>query len=231
MRLSPRLDLVAALVPEGKIVADIGTDHARLPLFLVEQGICPRVIAVELNEGPYRVACRQVRKRGAGDRIQVRRGHGFSAIKPGEVEVAVMAGLGGRTIIHIVRNHPAVTEKISHFILQPMTDGEELRLWLSRHYFRIVTEALVAEEGRLYEVIVAQHGVEPASSEVLLSIGPRLVAERHPLLAGYLDRLLKREKAILAEMEQAAVLSPENWEKIRYLKTRVAKLEGIRRCS
>ncbi|HHW55047.1 MAG: class I SAM-dependent methyltransferase [bacterium] len=230
MNLSPRLQKVASLVPPGSIVADIGSDHAFLPVYLVEEGICPRVIAGEINEKPYLLASSQVEKRGLADHIQVRWGDGLQVLAPGEADVVVLAGMGGRTIKKILCDTPEVTETIRRFILQPMTEAGELRLWLSRHYFKISAEVLVEEKGRIYEVIVAEHGLEPASTEVTLTLGPRLVAEEHPLLRQHLDVLIARERAILAQIEGRAGLSRENWERLRAVKTRLAGLEGIRAC-
>ncbi|HHY36524.1 MAG TPA: SAM-dependent methyltransferase [Firmicutes bacterium] len=230
MKLSPRLKQVAALVPKGSIVADIGSDHAFLPVYLVKQGLCPRVIAGEINEKPYLLALQQVEKSGLATSIQVRRGDGLKILAPGEVDVVVLAGMGGRTIRKIMCDSPEVTESVRRFILQPMTEAEEIRLWLSRHYFRITAEALVKEKGHFYEVIVVEHGLEPASAEIILTLGPRLVAEKHPLLREHLNILIRREQAILRQMEGRAGLSTENWERMRAIKTRLARLEGIRAC-
>ncbi|MGI6142782.1 MAG: tRNA (adenine(22)-N(1))-methyltransferase [bacterium] len=230
MNLSPRLEQVALLVPEGSIAADIGSDHALLSVYLVKKGICPRVIAGEINEKPYLLASSQVQKSGLADYIQVRWGDGLKVLAPGEADVVILAGMGGRTIRKILCDCPGVTESVCRFILQPMTEAGELRLWLSRHYFRISAEALVEEKGRFYEVIVAEHGLEDASTEVTLTLGPRLVADRHPLLPEHLNILIERERAILAQMEGKAGMSTENWERMREIKTRLARLEGIREC-
>jgi tRNA (adenine22-N1)-methyltransferase len=230
MKISLRLLQIVKFIPRGKVVADIGTDHAYLPLYLISQGLCPYVIASEVNEKPYVNACAMVEQSGAGERIQLRLGDGFAVLEPGEVEVAVIAGVGGRTIINILRAQPLVTESISRFIFQPVTEIEELRLWLSRHYFAIIDAALVADGGHIYQVIVAEHGVEPNASEVLLVTGPCLVAKKDPLLPAYLSRLRQKEQEILAEIERTAIWTPENWQRMRYLKTRLSKLKEIEAC-
>ncbi|NLP17571.1 MAG: SAM-dependent methyltransferase [Firmicutes bacterium] len=230
MDISPRLEQLALLVPNGSIIADIGTDHAILPIYLVEKGFVPRAIAGEINEKPYRLAWQRVQEKGMEAFIQVRKGNGLQILRPGEVNVAIIAGMGGRNIIDILGDYPDVTDSISRFILQPMSESGMLRLLLSRHYFNIVDEALVKDKGHMYEVIVAGHGLEPDSGETLISLGPKLVADRHPLLYEHLDVLILRQRAILAQMEKMASPSTNNWKRMRRLKTYLKQLEAIREC-
>ena len=229
MELSPRLLQVAALVPRGAVVADIGTDHGHLPCYLVNKGIAPRVIAADINLRPYQIACGQVAKAGLGDRITVRMGDGLSIINPGEVTAAIIAGMGGSTISEILRQTPVVTESLSTFVLQPMTEVSRLRRWLAKHYFTIAQEALVVEDRRWYEVLQVNHGCEPNNRELLYTLGPRLVEKRHPLLLDRVTDLLTKEKAILAELIDRATNRPANWERIRQLKTRTVQLEEVKK--
>lgn len=230
MDISPRLERLARLVYGESVIADIGTDHAILPIYLVKKGFVSRVIAGEINEKPYRLACQRVWEREMEAYIEVRRGDGLQILKPGEASVAIIAGMGGRNIIDILGDCPDVTDSISRFVLQPMSEADVLRLWLSRHYFNIVDEALVKEKEHMYEVIVAAHGLETSSGESLIALGPKLVAARHPLLDEHLDLLILRYGAILDQMEKMANPSPDNWRRMRCIKTHLKQLEGIREC-
>ncbi|NLJ34207.1 MAG: SAM-dependent methyltransferase [Firmicutes bacterium] len=228
--LSPRLEQLSVFVPRGSIVADIGTDHAFLPIYLVQRGLVSRVIAGEINDGPYRLACQRVRERGLNAQIEVRKGDGLQILTPNEVDTAIIAGMGGRNIIDILCAYPGATDSICRFILQPMSEADVLRLWLSRHYFRIVDEALVREKGHIYEVIVAEHGLETSGGEAVVTLGPKLVANRHPLLSEHLDVLIRRRRSILAQMEKLANPTAPNYKRLRRLKTHLKQLEEIRKC-
>ena len=100
--LDERLKTVAALVRPGSRVADIGTDHGYLPVYLVKEGICPRAIAADLRSGPLESARRHVTAAGLSDRIDLRLGDGLTPIEPQEVDDMIIAGMGGETIAGIL---------------------------------------------------------------------------------------------------------------------------------
>ncbi len=106
MKLSKRLATIAALVPPGGRLADIGTDHAYLPVYLVTEGIVPSAVAGEVNEGPFRAAGEALARVGLADRISLRFGDGLAVLAPGEADTAVIAGMGGQTIVDILAARP-----------------------------------------------------------------------------------------------------------------------------
>ncbi|MBC7324419.1 MAG: SAM-dependent methyltransferase, partial [Moorella sp. (in: Bacteria)] len=130
MRLPKRLAAIAEFVPPGKVAADIGTDHAYLPVYLVQTGRSPRVIATELNEKPWMRARFWVSSFHLEDKIEVRLGAGLQVLSPGEVQVVVVAGMGQNTIRELLAATPAVLYRLERLILQPMSDAGNLRLWL-----------------------------------------------------------------------------------------------------
>ncbi|MGQ9558791.1 MAG: class I SAM-dependent methyltransferase, partial [Desulfurispora sp.] len=103
MQLSARLSAIAGLIPAGSVVVDVGTDHARLPVYLVRSGRCPRALATEINRQPWQRARAAVAEAGLSDRIAVRLGDGLAPLRPGEADVAVLAGMGGGPIGRILQ--------------------------------------------------------------------------------------------------------------------------------
>lgn len=232
--LNKRLAAVAAFVPPGAVVADVGTDHALLPVYLVRSGTCPRAIATELNEGPYRHAFANIFRHGLEERISLRRGDGLAPISPGEAEVIVLAGMGGRSIVRILSAAPEVLGAARRLILQPMTDAGELRSWLVSNGWRLVDEDLVEEEGHFYPVIVAEHGKGDVGDPFLLEVGPRLLEKRHPLLPFYLERLKAGYEKVLGALTcscrpQALAKAQEIIKKVKWLEE-VLALAGSNRC-
>ncbi|MCG3181663.1 MAG: hypothetical protein BIFFINMI_04061 [Phycisphaerae bacterium] len=190
-------------MPAGCVVADVGADHALLPVFLVERGVCPRAIAADLNVGPLAAAARRVRERGLDGCIDLRLGDGLSVLTPGEADVLVMAGLGGNTIREALADRPEILAGFKLLILQPMSDAGDLRRWLSANGWRMRDERLVTEEGRIYLVIVAEPGCETSADPFALEVGPRLLGGRDPLLADYLAGLIAQQERMLADLDKA----------------------------
>jgi tRNA (adenine22-N1)-methyltransferase len=204
IQISERLATIAAYVqPVGGKLADIGSDHAYLPIYLKQKGWIDSAVAGELNEGPFRGAVQHVRSYGLTGAIEVRKGNGLVVIQPGEVNVITIAGMGGGTITEILQTGEAKLAGVKRLVLSPQGDGPLLRRWLLEHGWQIVAEDLVHEDEQIYEIVVAERGEMAALSEVELEFGPLLLAKRHPLLLqrtayerGRIDRALKSlEKA------------------------------------
>jgi tRNA (adenine22-N1)-methyltransferase len=207
--VSLRLETVAAFVPDGARVADIGADHALLLIHLARAGRIRRGIAGELNRGPYLNAIHRVRQAGLDHLIEVRQGDGLSVLAPGEVDVIVLAGMGGTLMADILQAGIGKLEGVHRLVLQPNIGGKRVRRWLKEHGFYIVDETIVEEEGILYEVAVAEPGDwkeeadAPWPEEMMMEIGPVLWRKRHPLLKRKLLVELESREAALAQLRQA----------------------------
>ena len=137
VKLSKRLSAVAAMVPEGSVVADIGTDHGYLPAHLVMSGISPYAIATDVNEGPLAAARNLISLLAIEKRVQLRLGDGLGPLAPNEAETVVMAGIGASTMIKIMEQSPLVLKSVKRLILQPMRGTPKVRTWLVQHRYRV----------------------------------------------------------------------------------------------
>lgn len=156
MALSLRLKTIAALVPKGARVCDVGTDHARLPIYLISEGIAARVIATDLRPLPLENAKKNVAASGVKG-IDLRLCDGLSAVKKGEADVIIIAGIGGEVISGIISRADLLKEQpYPLLILQPTTSPEALRRYLCENGFEIETETPLQDNGKLYSVMTAR---------------------------------------------------------------------------
>lgn len=182
MQLDERLAAIAAFVPHGTAVADIGADHAYLAATLVMEGIAQRAVVGDLSAGACAAARRTVGAQRLTREIDVRQGDGLSVLLPGEAESIVVAGMGGALIAEILAGAPEILTDVQTLVLQPMNGTAKLRRWLYTNGWDIVDETLARAGGHLYEIIRAEHGVAALPDDALLHIGARLFAKRDPLL-------------------------------------------------
>jgi len=150
--------MMAGYVDVGERLADIGADHAYLPLYLVREGVSPFVILTDIKTGPLEKARagvdKAVKRGGPPDAYDLRLGDGLAVLAPAEVDTVVIAGLGGETIISILEADPEKTRSFSKFILQPRTRAKMLDAWLEGSCFKIIAKAKAEERGRLCDIIV-----------------------------------------------------------------------------
>lgn len=155
MQLDSRLSAVAKLVRKGKSFADIGTDHAYLPVYLIENNIIKNAIASDLRKGPLQNAQTAVAQYAFEDKIELRLSDGLDNIKAGEVEDVAVAGMGGLLISGFVERTEWLKNPDIHLILQPMTHSEELRKVLFDNGFAIDKEVVAKDGEKLYIIISA----------------------------------------------------------------------------
>ncbi|MBQ4064811.1 MAG: SAM-dependent methyltransferase [Clostridia bacterium] len=162
IKLGGRLLAVAEQVRTGVTVYDVGTDHAYLPAYLVGKGIVPRAVASDVVEGPLSRAHRTVAEAGLADRIKTTLSDGLRDVTVAPPCDIVIAGMGGDLIARILSEKPEIQREDICFILQPMTKPEHLRRYLADNGFAITRE-LVAEEGKLYEILCCRYTGKPYS--------------------------------------------------------------------
>ncbi len=159
--MNKRLLTLAGLVRPGCAAADIGTDHALLPVYLMESGRTSRVIATDLREGPLAAAYKNVQKRGMEATISLRLGDGLIPVGPDEADDIILAGMGGETIAAIFDNWPYAKNGRYRYLLQPMTRPELLRKYLTQNGYTIQSEQIAAEGERDYLILTAVYTAAP----------------------------------------------------------------------
>lgn len=229
MYLNERLVAISEFVPRNSRVADIGTDHAYLPIYLVQNNRISEAIAGEVHRGPYEAARNSIAQLSLQQSISLRLGDGLSVLSPGEVDVAVIAGMGGTTIVGILSQQPPITESVRRLILQPMVGAVVVRQWLVHNGWRMIDEKLIQEDGKMYEIIVAEQGCSPDYEPILYDIGPILWEKRDVLLKRHLNNLLMQISRVVKEMRRSgqAVFSVkffEYEEKMRRLEEKISCL-------
>lgn len=202
--LTPRLQAVAALVPQGCRFADIGTDHAYLPVWLLQNQVITSAIAGDLRKGPLDHARATARRFGCTEQLSFRLSDGLNAFTPHEADCIAIAGMGGEAIRSILSAAPWTKEDV-RLILQPQTNVPELRVWLSESGYHIHQEQCIREEGRWYTILLVSGGVDG----VAWTPGTRLAGQPSRWASegewtAYLEFLLGRLRKQRAGLSQAA---------------------------
>ena len=200
MQIGSRLETIGRLVTAGSVVADIGTDHAYLPVWLMEQGCIKRAIAGDIAAGPCQAARSTIAQHGLQQQIEVRMGSGLSVVQPGEAGCITIAGMGASTMIAILEADLAVAEAADLLILQPMAGAASLRKWLCNHGWELVDEELVDDAPHFYEIMAAKRGASKEYSEAEYAVGPVLLAKKHVLVGRQLERQLSNTRQLLENM-------------------------------
>lgn len=223
MRLSGRLELVASFVEQGSRVADIGTDHGYLPIALVERGICPCALAMDVRKGPLKRAQEHVREHGLDGKIECRLSDGLVKLEPGEADIVVMAGMGGELIVHILEQGRHMWKHLRRVVLSPQSEPDKVRRYLEEEGFSIEREDMVVEDGKFYVVMGVCRGQMKLSGQAQYLYGKRLIEERNPVLVRF---LLKEEERIRAILNG---FGGQDTDKVRQAKRELAQqLEWIK---
>ncbi|MCC8167805.1 MAG: class I SAM-dependent methyltransferase [Clostridiales bacterium] len=155
MKLSNRMEAVAAMVEPASVLADIGTDHGHVPVALVQRGIISSAIAADVRPGPLSRAERSIAQAGLNGQIQTRLSDGLSQFEPGEADAIVIAGMGGALVIRILKESCEVAHAAGQLIVQPQSEIAQVRRFLESENYAILDEDMVCEDGKFYTVIKA----------------------------------------------------------------------------
>lgn len=227
VKLSKRLQTIAGFVPLNGRLADIGSDHALLPVYVAETGRVTFAVAGELNQGPFEAACKQVKEAGMTHIVQARKGDGLEVVAAGEVDTVSIAGMGGALIVHILDAGINKLEAVQRLILQPNVAEDQVRRWLARNEWALVDEALVEEDGKFYEVLVADRQANAGQinldlyrprrlnesvmleTEELMQFGPYLTKRAEPELFAKWESELEKLSHIIAGLSKGGTEAAE----------------------
>ena len=195
--ISQRLERVAAFVPQGARLLDVGSDHAYLPIYLMQQDRLEAAIAGEVVAGPFDSAQKNVAAHNLAQQIEVRLADGLAAFEPADrIDTIVIAGMGGRLIANILAQGTAKLSSVQRLILQPNNREDELRGWLAENGLAIQAEDIVEEAGKFYEIIVAEAGRQDLTDQEK-RFGPYLLRDQSPVFkAKWQKELQKLEKSL-----------------------------------
>lgn len=224
--LSERLRTVAGMVTVGNVVCDVGCDHGFVPIYLVQQGISPKVVAMDLREGPLRAAREHVAAYGLEGQIETRLSDGLHNFKKDEADTLICAGMGGGLMTRILNEDREKTDSFQELILQPQSEIEKFRRFLRESGYRILDEEMVEEDGKFYQAIRAagadsgESGKETrmdgsfggadddaeGMSEKLCKLndryGPVLLQKKTPVFFEFLEREAALYEAILFQLRE-----------------------------
>ena len=248
LKLSERLRALAELVPAGSVLADIGTDHAWVPAELLLKGRISRAVAMDIGEGPLARAATHIAELGLTEQVSLRLSDGFAALKPGEADCVLIAGMGGELMQGILtrglgadgRPGPAFRSGVKRYLFSPHTEWEAFRGYLSAQGFRLTDERMLKEDGKYYLILVCENGDGEAAYREAEArgipvagarrFGPMLLERRDTVLRDYMNERLRKEQEIaerLPESQRTAVSTKreELRESIRLLKECLAHFE------
>ncbi len=228
IKLSPRLEVIAGCVAGVKSMADIGTDHGYLPVYLVENELVSRAIASDTNQQPLKKAEKIIKEQQLEKQIETRLGSGLSVLKPGEVDAVVMAGMGGLLIRDLLEAQPDVARQQKKLVLQPMNNQVVLRKYLAASGYRIIAEELAREGDRVYEIMVAEAGAMTFTNPLEYEVGFEFYTYKHPLLIALIDRKIFLEQQIIRSTQgkTTAVATKQFQESSLFIE----KLNEVKKC-
>lgn len=207
--LSERMLRTAAMVSPGNRTADVGCDHAYTSIYLVERGIAPSVIAMDVKNGPLKRAEENVKKFGMEKQIGLRLSDGLAALVPGEVDTVLIAGMGGPLMERILSAFPETLSSVKELVLQPQSEVARFRRFLHENGFRITKEDMLKEDGKYYVILRAEPGTEEVWTGEEYVYGKYLSEEAYPVLREFLSAEEKKAKEVLAGVVTAGTEKAE----------------------
>ncbi len=224
IKLSERMEALAELVTPGSRLADVGCDHAFLPIELCRTGRIPSAIAMDVKPGPLARAQEHIAACGLDDRIAARLSDGLEALGEEEADSVLIAGMGGLLIARILTER-AIPESVTELILAPQSEVADVRRCVRGIGFVITDEDMVLEDGKFYPMIKAARGTSPGKQdpgeagsgpdtvsrqELEDNFGPILLASRHPVLHKWLERELAVTDEILSQLGDVTLRLPDH---------------------
>lgn len=205
--LSERLSSLARQVSPGKCVVDVGCDHGFLSIYLVQQGISPRVLAMDVRKGPLSGAQEHIAEYGMGDYIETRLSDGLLEYRIGEAQSLVCAGMGGKLMMKILKESEEKAKSLEELILQPQSELPAFRRFLKAEGYLTLDENILCEEGKYYFLFKVCYapGKESAEEEpqavLYEKYGRLLLQRRHPVLKEYLESMRASAEKIAAGLK------------------------------
>lgn len=213
------------MIPFSECIADIGTDHAFLPVYLIKNGKSHKAIACDVNKGPLMRAENTVKRNCLSEKISLRLGSGLEPLKDAEADTVFICGMGGLLIISILDANLKKTASFKNIILQPQSDCPKVRKYLYENGFYIDSEKMIFEGGFFYTILSVKKGFAPPLSEKELIFGPCLLKEKSPVFLDYIEYKKEKTLKLLNLLKEKNTLS--SLEKLRETEHEYALLKEV----
>ena len=215
MEISKRLEWIASYVQPGDRVADIGTDHGYIPIYLAQNNISPKVIAMDINFGPLEKAKNNIAAYHQEDKVEVRLSNGLMTLDEDEVDCVIICGMGGRLIDQILRESKEKLHTYKRWIISPHKDIEIVRKTLLELGVAIIDEDMIYEDGHYYTLIsaitdtkdVAYLPYSPNENPLYFVYGKCLVTKKHPLLMEQLEMKNTRDTQLIFILKEKGIIN------------------------
>ena len=224
MQLSKRLSAVAEFLPPGAFLVYVVTDHGYVPIALLEQKKISSAIAMDVNRGPLERAREHIAQYQMGDYIETRLSDGLHALRAGEGDSLLIAGMGGGLTIRILSEGEPLLSGFRELILEPQSDIDRVRAWLLEHGFFLAQENFVEEDGKYYPILRAVPGEKENLKAEELFYGPRLLEKENPVLREYLLKQQEQNQTLIRQLSDHS--SEKAAQRLWELKEKEAVLES-----
>ncbi len=223
VKISERLCRAASLISDGNRLADVGTDHGYVPIYLLQQHRIPHAIAMDINAGPLERAREHIRLYGLEEYIETRLSDGVNALKAEEADSILIAGMGGGLVIHILETGQDVCRQAKELVLQPQSELERVRRFLRKEHYRVDAEEMVKEDGKYYPMMRVHYAPkteqekEPVECE--FCYGRILLEKQNPVLKDYLQWERRIQENILEGLQRVPCTQE--------IRTRICEVEHV----
>lgn len=207
LELTPRLKVIGESIERCNVIADIGSDHAYLPIYLINNGKADKIIATDINVGPAEISRKRIKTYGLEDHIEVRVGDGLKVLDKDEADIIIIAGMGGLLIQSIISQSMEVARSADKIILQPMRDSRTLIKWLLDNSFSIFEGEIVKEKDKYYEIIWCRY--DDRAKNYVNVINEVYFYKNTPFLQEYIDKKIKQYSRIIEQLKSSNMTDDE----------------------
>lgn len=224
MILSKRLKAIADYIKPEIHLADIGTDHAYLPIYLASEKHMPHILAMDVNKGPLAIAKKNIEEQGFENAIELRLSNGLVELKEEDHITGVsIAGMGGFLIRDILTNDLSKLEEVTQMVLQPQSDYEVVRKTVHELGFTIHDEVMLQDANKYYVVLNCLKGMESYDDNIYYKYGKKLIEKKDETFIAYLEHRVSKNKMVLQRLEG----SENNEQRYDEVKAEVEEMEAL----
>lgn len=228
MELSIRLKAIVSMIEKCDSIIDVGTDHGYVPIYLVKKGITKKAIASDINRGPVEKAKNNITRNNANNQISCRLGSGLSTVKEGEVQIAIIAGMGGNLIRDILEDDLNIVKQFKYMILQPVQNAEVLREYLYNTGYDIIDEEICYDDGKFYEIIKVRYNTKPVVVDsIYYEISKTLLDKNSLVMQKFIEYKLQKYSKVYNTLNENTILSKDRKKQLYHV---IQKLKEFLKC-